>query len=84
MTDELIALEVNKTWELVPLPINTSVIGNKWVYSIKYRSDGSLDRYKERLVGQGFNQEYGIDSDVTCAPIAKMMTVSFIGSCYGL
>ncbi len=44
-------------------------------YSVKLKSDGSLDRYKARLVAQGFSQEYGIDYDETFAPIAKMTTV---------
>lgn len=42
---------------------------------IKYKFDGSFDRYKVRLVAQGFNQEYGIDSDETFAPVPKMTSV---------
>lgn len=47
------ALEENQTWELVPKPQNTSILGIKWVYSIKLNSNGSLDRYKARLIAQG-------------------------------
>ena len=54
MTDELVALEANQTWELVPAPDGASVIGNKWIYSVKVHSNGSLDRYKARLVAQGY------------------------------
>lgn len=36
------ALEENRTWELVSKPENTSIIGSKWVYSIKLNSDSSL------------------------------------------
>lgn len=75
MTNEVIALVAIQTWELVPLPANTSVIGSKSVYSIKYKSDGSLDRDKERLTTQGFNQEYGNDYNDTFAPVAKMTSV---------
>ena len=61
MTEELLALEANKIWELIPTPAKASVIGNKWIYSVKVNFDGSLDRYKVRLVAQGYKQEYGID-----------------------
>ena len=50
MTNELLALEGNKTWDLVPRPPNTSVIGSKWVYSIKVCSDGNINHNKAQLV----------------------------------
>lgn len=53
----------------------TFVIGRKWVYSIQVNSNGSLGRYKTRLVAQGYNQEYDIDCDETFALIAKMTYV---------
>lgn len=42
-----------------------SSIGSKWIYSIKVKSDGSLDRYMARLVAQGYKQEHGIDYEET-------------------
>lgn len=74
MTNELLALEANKTWDFVPLPSHASVIGSKWVYSIKVRSDGSLDPYKARLVARGYKLEYWIDYEETFALVAKMTT----------
>ena len=67
--------ELNSSWVLVPAPPNTSIIGSNWIYSVKVRSDGSLDRYKARLVAQGYKQEYGIDYEETFAPVAKMTIV---------
>lgn len=75
MTDGLIALEANQTWDLVPLLADASVIHSKWIYSIKEKSDGNIDRYKTRLVAQGFKQEYGIVYEETFAPVAKMTSV---------
>ena len=59
-------------------PPGVKPIGCKWVYSVKFRSDGSLDRYKARLVALGNRQEYGIDYEETFAPVAKMTIVRTI------
>ena len=72
MTGEILALDSSQTQELVPRPLGASVIGSQWVYSIKVKSDGSLNRYKARLVAHGFKQEYDIDCVETFAPVAKM------------
>ncbi|CAL1376492.1 unnamed protein product [Linum trigynum] len=75
MIEEIDALEENETWEVIPRTPDMSVVGCKWVFTVKLKPDGSLDRYKARLVAQGFSQEYGIDYDETFAPVAKMQTV---------
>lgn len=53
MLEEYEALVRSKTWTLVPLPSNRKAIGSKWLFRVKENPDGSIQRYKARLVAQG-------------------------------
>ena len=75
MKEELDALSKNHTWDLVTLLPGKSVVGCKWIYKIKTRSNGSIERYKTRLVTKGFTQEYGIDYEETFTPVARISSV---------
>ena len=48
------SLERNNTWELVDLLKGNKVVGLKWVYKLKYKQDGSIQKHKARLVARGY------------------------------
>ncbi|GJU48851.1 putative RNA-directed DNA polymerase [Tanacetum coccineum] len=75
MNQEMNALLRNGTWEIVDLTKDRKAIGSKWIYKIKYQSSGEIDRFKARLVAQGFGQMEGIDYEETFSPAMKMFTV---------
>ncbi|CAL2249581.1 unnamed protein product [Prunus armeniaca] len=50
------ALAQQNTWSLVPLLSGKCAIGSRWVYPIKYNSDGSIECYKARLIAKSFTQ----------------------------
>ena len=72
---EIEALEANGTWTLTTLPKGKKPIGCKWVYKIKYRSDGTIERYKARLVTKRYTQIEGMDYQEIFSPVAKLITV---------
>ncbi|CAM8944065.1 unnamed protein product [Rhodiola kirilowii] len=75
METEINALEKNNTWLITDLPTGKHAIGSKWIYKVKRKSDGSIERYKARLVARGFTQLEGLDYHETFAPVVKMNTV---------
>jgi hypothetical protein len=76
--EEMVVLDVNATWELVALPKDKKAIGCKWVYKVKHNVNGSVSRYKTKLVTKGYAQTYGINYEVTYIPDAKMTTIRAI------
>jgi hypothetical protein len=78
MDSEIHALHKNDTWHLVPPPRNVNVIDSKWAYKIKKKSDGTIERYKARLVGKGIMQMYGRDYEDTISPIVNAATIRLV------
>lgn len=50
MGQELAALDFNPTWHLVARPTDRNVIGSRWVFKDKHKSNGDVERLKTRLV----------------------------------
>lgn len=75
MSVEYNAQIANKTFELVPPAPNENVIDSRWVHTIKYLSNGEIDRYKSRWVARGYTQTYGIDYSETFSPVVKSVTI---------
>ncbi|KAK6124252.1 hypothetical protein DH2020_042004 [Rehmannia glutinosa] len=78
MKEEFTALQKNNTWILTYLPHGKNVVGCKWVYKIKKHADGSVAKYKARLVAQGFSQAPGFDFKDTFSPVVKPTTIRVI------
>lgn len=78
MAQEFDALISNGTWTLCPRPSNQHVIRNKWVYRIKQKPDGSIERFKTWLVAKGFEQQNGIDYKETFSLVIKASTIRII------
>jgi len=75
MMEEIQALNSNHTWDIVDFPKKKKIIGCKWVFTVKYKSNAGIDQYKARLVAQGFSQTYGIDYEETFTPVAKLNSI---------
>nr|GEU68003.1 NBS-containing resistance-like protein [Tanacetum cinerariifolium] len=78
MYDEYNALIKNSTWILVSRPPNVNVVLSMWLFRHKYHVDGSLSRYKDRLVANGSSQQFGVDCGDTFSPVIKLATIRTI------
>jgi hypothetical protein len=77
----------NGTWELVDRPYGCKPVGYKWVFKTKLRSDGTIDKYKTRLVGKGYNQkedEYFFDTHSLVARLTTIHVLLSLAISHGL
>lgn len=74
MTIELLALDQNQTWSLVELPPSKTIFDCQWVYKIKHRANGTIERYKAGLVAKGYTQLEGVNFFNAFSLVAKLTT----------
>ncbi|GKD36012.1 ribonuclease H-like domain, reverse transcriptase, RNA-dependent DNA polymerase [Tanacetum coccineum] len=78
MKTELDSIIKNNTWKHVPLPKGFIPIGLKWLFNIKRNVDGSIMKFKARLVTKGYVQQPGIDFDEVFTPVARLETIRLL------
>ena len=68
----------NNTWLLTDLPVGCKPLGSKWIFKRKMKVDGSIDKFKARLVIQGFKRRHGVDYFDTYALVARISTIRLL------
>ena len=75
MKMEMDSLHSNEVWELVEPPADRKVVGSKWIFKRKVDADGTVERYKARLVAQGCTQRFGLDYEETFSPVVRFESI---------
>eukprot|EP00794_Sanderia_malayensis_P002050 gene2050-biopygen1853 len=75
LDSEYKSLVDHQTWNLVEPPKGQNIVDSKWVFKVKYNAEGSVERFKTRLVAKGFTQKAGIDYEETFSPVVRYTSI---------
>jgi hypothetical protein len=78
MMKEYASIMKNDVWEVVPRPEDKKVVGSKWIYKVKYATNGSVDKYKARFLAKGFLQREEVDYEENFAPVARSSSIQAV------
>ena len=78
LRSEIDSIMQNHTWELVDLPPGSKTLGSRWIFTRKMKVDGSIDKYKARLVIKGYKQQEGVDYFDTYSPVTRITSIRLI------
>ena len=75
---EIDSILQNHTWELVDLPPGSKPLGYKWIFKRKMKTDGTIDKYKARLVIKGYKQKVGLDYFDNYSPVTRITSIRMV------